>query len=489
MEKLEVILEKLHFVFPGQSQTNAVNKIIKTKKRRDTSKRFTFYNLESYESLTDRATTDRSNNNHRTHYAGSLTFDKLCLFTDNYNRGQTELIGRKFVYSETDYHYFSFLKHQTKVGFLDKKTVCPVPTYITPHDWTLKSTELSANFIRLTVPDAKRGVMSSNEHIERRLQGVVGKIIKQKLSSFFSSKPFSAPVKMFVPCSATGKICLAFCYLPTLIDRSGGYLLNFAAALIGSFHVSFDFLKPFEPLIGETFQGFIGEMQVFSECVQQKPCVLRIYGKHKDYTVSAKFEVNEEIKSLGGRMLLSTKGRIKLNIDGVELDAYMPKVQISNPTDKERAFCLKGNMLVRDFTNKTQVLVSFGNDPKYINGFIGKQTKLSILTTNEKEVYKIIEKYDVNKDKTIPEKEITGSWNDSFLVNKKAIWTVEDAPSNLEASYSAIPSDYRYREDITWAYRYNQCYNHESEELFEKYAQIMKDVLSERQRYERTLRK
>ena len=188
-------------------------------------------------------------------------------------------------------------------------------------------------------------------------------------------------------------------------------------------------------------------------------------------------------------MLLSTKGRIKLNIDGVELDAYMPKVQISNPTDKERAFCLKGNMLVRDFTNKTQVLVSFGNDPKYINGFIGKQTKLSILTTNEKEVYKIIEKYDVNKDKTIPEKEITGSWNDSFLVNKKAIWTVEDAPSNLEASYSAIPSDYRYREDITWAYRYNQCYNHESEELFEKYAQIMKDVLSERQRYERTLRK
>lgn len=105
--------------------------------------------------------------------------------------------------------------------------------------------------------------------------------------------------------------------------------------------------KPFNPILGETYQVKVGDLDFYLEQVENKPPTAAFYGVSKNYTVYG--TISLEAKT-GANSIKATKfGKfvVKFN-DGFEYDLSFPQVIIKGLNLGKRQFNFRRSSYVID---------------------------------------------------------------------------------------------------------------------------------------------
>ena len=106
--------------------------------------------------------------------------------------------------------------------------------------------------------------------------------------------------------------------------------------------------KPFNPILGETFQGWINGCPVYLEQVSHHPPIASVYFVGRGYTISASLESRAEIFINSGTGC--TDGVYKIVFeDGTDFNFITPKGLVSGMAYGDRKF---------DFTDKSNFAIT-----------------------------------------------------------------------------------------------------------------------------------
>ena len=144
-------------------------------------------------------------------------------------------------------------------------------------------------------------------------------IIKEMITTF--TKKQSAPVYFNEPISMTQKQCEKFFYLDLLTTASKQennkplQMCYISAFIIGEIFTNLNrFLKPFNPILGETFEYFenVKKFRYYSENVKHKPQITAFIGETPDFTYYGDTSSDTSFKFLKGSLDLTFKNKINI---------------------------------------------------------------------------------------------------------------------------------------------------------------------------------
>ena len=432
---------------------------------------------------------------------GSTEFDPIK-FKGSY---VTKDKNNPFVHSFNDFHLNSFLAGQKKIAYNHKKGLLevPSPTFIDYGHLNENVLPLSTeNIFKGHRKDTMLGLVLTDKALAQKFNGVVTKMMKSMVSSFFSRKPISLSVSIFEPKSTLQRISESWIFSQKFLSIACIYsnnplerFKNCISFAISGFYISARQLKPFNPILGETFEGKLSEnISIYCEQISHYPTIARFllidnllkykfYGFHEFLTKN---------KKLGSLVTVERKGPNTIHFsDGIKIIYNIPKLRLINCTsDIDRSSYFKGYMICVDTINNLKAVIKFAGNKNKINDFEGyiqnfnfpKNYKFDVIAEN---------KYAKSKTAKLNVlSNIKGSWLDCLYFDDKIYWNVNDEiPETVSTIKYPIPSDGRFREDLIWVYR--SFYNAKDEgekSKFLEYAQLWKTFLEQKQRIDRELR-
>ena len=421
-----------------------------------------------------------------------------------------------YIYSYLDWHPYSFCTGHRKWGYENGKLKSPSPIFLDNEEWCQKK-NLSKNIIlKGTEIKDDVGLLLVDPFICDKFNGMLTDLISQLLKIVFGHK-ISLNVKLFEPSSMTQSLLNYFSFVPKYILPSTNInmspldrMKNVISMGISGLYMNARQLKPFNPLICETFQGLYdletidieeNKIEVFSEQISNYPTLTRYYILNTNFKMYGYFDLSLETKSFGNKIICFTKG-----INTVDFYKINEKINFTIPSSKIlNAIATEGRsahyvdvMIFYDLKNNLKAFVQFAKDTKHICDIIGCIFKYNFpkdYKFNFDKEYEIFNKIDLKKLKknNIFKKEdilsnITGSWLNKLYFDDIKYWDIdEDLPTYIRPTLNCLPSDSRFREDLIWLYRSFYKSKNEKERLYyEKLAQNWKLMIEKVQREERT---
>ena len=218
-------------------------------------------------------------------------------------------------------------------------------------------------------------------------------------------------------------------------------------------------IKPFNPLLGETFQIKIGNLNCYFEQTMIYPpttnffCfdsdrLYKIYGYISIYTRTG---INNCKVLKLGHIFIEYK-------DGQKYKIYYPSYYIGGITIGKRSFNVKDSSLVIDETNRLVSFIKFKDrkndevnlnnnyihNDKYPDEFNGK-----IISINEIKIDEKGNKHYIVEEDTIPLAELCGRWTKELIIGNKLYWKRDK--NNLLKLYEPeykLKSDSSLRKDL-----------------------------------------
>lgn len=411
-----------------------------------------------------------------------------------------------YIYSDKVFHPVSFLANQNHTGFSNGKDLLnsPSPTFLEYNLICLKPDLSKQGILNGMITDDRLGLILVDPHLSNRFKGVVGDMMTSVFSSIFTRKPVSLPVKIFEPKSTLQRITEYWSFAPMFISTASKtvdvteklkYVVCFAVA---GLYPSSKQLKPFNPLLGETFEGFFEDnSSIYCEHISHYPSVTRflIDDVNKKYRISGYYEYNSKAKSMGGKLSFSQKGPNRVDFIGDNHIIFnMPKLKLLNcRSDTKRSNIWKSVMVFVDIKNNLKAIIRFGNNQERVNNFEGYIIN-HIFPKNYKfdidEEIKLTKK--LFKDTKSLQKicRIHGNWLENLTFDNKTYWNINThSPSWVCPSLSILPSDGRFREDIIWLFRSLSALEESEKKKYEEFSQSWKHSIETIQRRDRDLRK
>lgn len=147
--------------------------------------------------------------------------------------------------------------------------------------------------------------------------------------------------------------------------------------LVATLHLSALQTKPFNPIIGETFQCTVGNLKVYLEQTEHKPVVMNFYAKDINglYKISGFLETKA---STGANNVKARKsGRYMIEFkDGHVYELTLPQVYLKGITFGKRLFNYRYAALVSDKKNNLASIIQFNPDERgAIANFFGSKQK------------------------------------------------------------------------------------------------------------------
>jgi hypothetical protein len=244
--------------------------------------------------------------------------------------------------------------------------------------------------------------------------------------------------------------------------------------------------KPFNPIIGETFQAKIGDSLLYFEQTSHHPPIFNFYMKCKDYIVYGHHGI--DITSSANSIKGEAKSKIfwKTN-DGNVYQFHLPCFQMTGLMMGNRYMNFTGALAVEDKTNELIAVVNFNPEegktsffgkmfkskpkrfPDYYNGFIARTADVKL---NKKGHYEFTTKEDVAFAK------FEGEWSYDFNVDGVCYYKQGEVDlQSMERQEFTLPSDCTYREDLVLL-----------KAGYDDYAQLAKMKMEEIQRNDKKLR-
>ena len=423
-------------------------------------------------------------------------------------------INNPYIYSYIDWHPYSFCTGHRKWGYENGKLKSPSPVFIDNEEWC-KSKDLSKGEVLkgILIRDDV-GLLLVDPFVCKKFSGMLGDLIKQILKVVFGHK-ISLNVKLFQPLSLSQTLLNYFSFIPKYIlpslnpELSPILRMKYVISLgISGLYMNAMQLKPFNPLISETFQGIFdledkeNKIEVYSEQTSNYPTLTRYYILNKMFKMYGYFDLSLETHNFGNRITCYTKGINTIDFFKIKekICLSLPSSQIVNAIAKDdRSAHYLGVMIFYDIKNNLRAFVQFAKDTKHISeikGYIFNCQFPQNYKFNFDKEYDMFNKIDVNnlkKNNNIFTQNdivstISGSWLHQLYFDGIKYWDIdEDIPTYIKPVYNCLPSDSRFREDLIWLYRsFFKAKNEEERLYYEKLAQNWKLMIEKVQREERT---
>ena len=254
--------------------------------------------------------------------------------------------------------------------------------------------------------------------------------------------------------------------------------------LMSSLHFSVIQIKPFNPIIGETFQCRIGNIDLYIEQTVNHPITLNIYGKeingefimYGHLITDASIHVNSLYTSRLGKYFIKFK-------DGTLFRVIMPPITLKGLSMGDRLFNFIDKGLVIDLTNNLCSYIEMNPDELgfFQSFFKTKKTFPDFFKGN------IVDLQDVTIDENGGNHKLNkkaksygtfeGEWTSYISFDNIEYWNNSMKSLNLFSHEFTLPSDGRFRPDLINLINGN-----------EEQSQIEKEKLEVRQRQDRKLR-
>lgn len=432
------------------------------------------------------------------------------------------------IYSHDKLPPFSFMKDQKNFGFNKNNTLkTPSPKYLLEEDFQLVPARIIySNFFEGSKITDKEGLMATDPHLLVRFRGIVSDMISQLLKRLIGGPPVSLNVKIFEPRSSLHRNSDMFSYAPMYLHKASDANLSpiDRMKLVCTFGISGLILsckqiKPFNPLIGETFEGELPDgSQVYAEHIGHYPTLSRflILGKDNNFRVYCCLDLEAKTESFGSRIIVIQRGVITVEFPKIneKIHYKIPLMKLENCTSEKDRYCYMYDYFeAYDLKNKLKTMVQFGYNKKSITSFIGaiciydKVKNMDALSSSQekKHTEKYMEvivknreyldnleakKLSFFKTENLPSSILEGTFVKQMTIDKKLMWDFEvDEAPYIKPKEKVLPSDTRYREDLIWLY-YALYYSQTKKEYekFMGYSQAWKVETEYIQRKERGIR-
>ena len=307
---------------------------------------------------------------------------------------------------------------------------------------------------------------------QKKVAGYLLRKIGKNLLTGRSIMNISMPIDIFDTTSFLERIAYSFTHIPIFLEKAAKTTdiiqqMNYiCAAFISTLHMSIDQIKPFNPILGETFQAWIKGSPLYLEQISHHPPIsaFQLYGN--GYILQGNFEVVAELhaNSLTGK---------ELGLFEVYLTNQNRRFYYTSPDcDINGGFAFGQRYVNYDgrsiIFNKEQNLIMelmFNPDKKgfienlfsraatpcdYFSGSTYKVTEACMKRLLKTKPMNKFLYYGVNKKTEIVEElnKVRGIWHEYLMIDDKKYWDLkEHVAYELEYETDPLPSDSIYRED------------------------------------------
>lgn len=218
--------------------------------------------------------------------------------------------------------------------------------------------------------------------------------------------------------------------------------------------------KPFNPIIGETFQCKIGPLNMYTEQTSNHPIISNFYAFDDDHLYKIHGYIITTASTGANSISAIKKGKYQITFkDGTLYTIHLPGVLVKGITVGKRYFNYVKKMLVVDETNKLCSYISMNPDePGFVkrwlswfsskqgtfpDSFAGQIVKLEDVKIDQKDTDHKLEK-DAQGFGVIK-----GEWTKNVTFDEEEYWTTDNYSllTVYEVGYKC-PSDGRFRPDL-----------------------------------------
>lgn len=407
-----------------------------------------------------------------------------------------------------DYHPFCFF-YGTKYKDLvreDGSTRYPEGKLVNYNDWQkAPDYTLKGIYGGIEIND-KVGLVIIDPNVKKKYSGLVADIIIQLLKVPFGHH-MCLNVKIFEPKCLEERLTNVFSYSNRyLIPASDPSLSPYErfkeviTFIMSGMYIPAQQLKPFNPYLGETFQGELPNgAKIYVEQVTHKPLCCRFYMFYKNvYKLYGYFNFSVRSEGLGSTMYVDEEGPCTVEFPQLneKITFCVPEIKIVNARNEEgRANLYSGCMVFVDIKNKFKGVIQFGFNKKLFHDMRGMTFKCNY-PPGYKFVYetewKWGKKVDIQKEKKSPNflDEIKGSWIHNLYIGNKLHWDVKaQIPEFIKPTKTCLPSDGRFREDLCWLWKsFYESRNETERKTYEHISQDWKLLMEDFNRWDRKRR-
>ena len=329
----------------------------------------------------------------------------------------------------------------------------------------------------------KNGTLKlANKDLKEKQKAVLKKVFTQCAAKLMEGKNvvgISLPVNIFHERSSIERITDLFRFFPHFCNKAAETeneierVKLLACALVGSCQYQMNQWKPFNPILGETFQGtFEDGTEINMEHTSHHPAISNFYIIGKKWKCYGAFLYNAKIKPNKIILFPETWCTLKFD-DGRSLKFSWPAMQMGNFILGTRKMSLVRNIIIRSEEAKVKCVIKINREA------IRKMMGL-LSTWNYNELYGSLYIYDPIKEQVMIKKKwydtiyamdnmsdmetelekISGNWLEFLKFDDKEYWNAKNVDLSMTQKpvEQCLPSSYRYREDITWLHYNNLDY-------------------------------
>ncbi|CAI5723397.1 unnamed protein product [Peronospora farinosa] len=315
-------------------------------------------------------------------------------------------------------------------------------------------------YMRGMMPLPSGGLKLIDKEIAKKQGGVVKDVIKSagaKILEGKSAVSLSLPVRIFEPRTNLERVCDLMLYAPTFLNVAYAekdamerfkYVITFAVA---GLHHSIGQLKPFNPILGETFQSTLNDgTDVSCEHTSHHPPISNFQLTGEKYCIAGFVLWHASMSVKSNAMLNTNKGPVRVTfpdaegLPGTTIEYNLPYLQIGGLLWGDRTVDIMGNMMFEDKKNHLQCELRLNPDAK--SGMGGMFSSSKTPTDSFRGV--------VLDTSVSPPREIcdvSGSWLHDLVFGNKTYWSIEKYQSGCMMPYpedKILASDSRHREDL-----------------------------------------
>ena len=336
-----------------------------------------------------------------------------------------------------------------------------------------------------------------DEDMLKKQRGVVLDVIKKLAKNVLEGRGvigISLPVRIFEPRSTLERIIDWWSFGPIFLSEAAktadpvAKMKLVVAFAISGLYISGNQNKPFNPLLGETYQGhFEDGTEIYCEHTSHHPPIANFLLINKLWKFYGRYEFVARLSKNTLQLLQEGPNNIEFS-DGTKITFYLPGIKAKGMIMGDRL--LKYHRVAKfiDEKNGIKALIKLNSEKKKglfakkksSDGFEGKLYYTKPLNQgrvfkNRKEEDKFEMQYLDVKEEIAP---IRGSWLTNLIIGEEEIWNIDQfKPARYQPIDDPLPSDCRFREDLIWL-KYGDTKNAEDWKL----------RLEEQQRWDRKIR-
>ncbi|KAL3665448.1 hypothetical protein V7S43_009483 [Phytophthora oleae] len=315
-------------------------------------------------------------------------------------------------------------------------------------------------YMRGMMPLPSGGLKLIDKEIAKKQGGVVKDVIKSagaKILEGKSAVSLSLPVRIFEPRTNLERVCDLMLYAPTFLNDAHAqndalerfkYVVTFAVA---GLHHSIGQLKPFNPILGETFQSTLNDgTDVSCEHTSHHPPISNFQFTGEKYSIAGFVLWHASMSVKSNAMLNTNKGPVRVTfpdaegLPGTTIEYNLPYLQIGGLLWGDRTVDIMGNMVFEDKKNRLQCELRLNPDAKSGMGGMFSSSK-----TPTDSLRGVILDTSVSPPREICD--VSGSWLHDLVFGNKTYWSINKYQSGYMMPYpedKILASDSRHREDL-----------------------------------------